>query len=712
MNELRLAGCRNDSLLGYLKSLGVMRIVATQIDPSVRASWGDSTFMLRTSLDGEALEAFLLGDYAPTPILNPWNSGAGFDGKADAARETLRRVAATTNERWEPYRRVLEHIESQYVSTGRRAEFLVAKRKDGKASFVRAFRAGCPDEALPWLDATIVLDAEGLGFPYLFGSGGNDGRLDFSVNFAARALDVVGDHPIKHVAELLRDAIHGTATAKLSPGVAIGQFSPHHAGGANAVSGFDAESLVNPWDYVLMLEGALLFSGAVGRRLEQRKRRALFPFAFANVPGGYGSASSREQTRGELWLPVWTGHAGYHSIVDMLRKGRADLPSDGRTPSVRSAIEASDAAAAVLTLGGALGIERFERVAFVQRNGLAFTAATIGRLTPHDRNDRMISVLSRTSGEWIERLRRSTLGDAAREALRVFDDRLFAFAADPSVNPPRARQGIIAALAQLEFAVAMTADSERGPVPYLPGTILTALDDGSYEHRVAAAVASLGSSKPATRVRLDLEQVALQDRRLVFDKGKPRLLSVHPTDTLISLLEQRLHRDSKEPWLEGAIFVTVDDVAVALDWDYAAQARFQQLLCAYSLIDVANDDDAVLVRRKSDAKDDTILPAAYAIVKLVMDSEKARDARIVRLLRSGRTAEALVLAMRRARTVLVNELPEHVARCRLRDVSDVRLSPESVGWFTACLAVPIEPDAGRRHLFRSAFALPERNNQP
>ena len=42
---------------------------------------------------------------------------------------------------------------------------------------------------------------------------------------------------------------------------------------ANSTSGFDAKPLVNPWDFVLMLEGALLFGAAAVKR-ERRPRGA------------------------------------------------------------------------------------------------------------------------------------------------------------------------------------------------------------------------------------------------------------------------------------------------------------------------------------------------------------------------------------------------------------------------------------------------------
>ncbi len=56
---------------------------------------------------------------------------------------------------------------------------------------VLEFRNRCPDELLPWIDAAVVLAGDGPVFPPLLGTGGNDGRLDFSTNFHQSLLDVI-----------------------------------------------------------------------------------------------------------------------------------------------------------------------------------------------------------------------------------------------------------------------------------------------------------------------------------------------------------------------------------------------------------------------------------------------------------------------------------------------------------------------------------------
>ncbi len=654
---MRLLGCRNDSLLGYLKALGVLRVLAAQCESKARGSWEGAIFALDTQLPQEAVAAFFVESYAPSPVLNPWNSGAGFDGKADTASETLRRVARTTGRRWVSYRTALDFIADRYVATGRRAKYLDAGDKHG---FIRELRSHCPDEMLGWLDAAVLLTSDRLAFPYLLGSGGNDGRLDFSVNFAARALDVCGDKPLLQAAELLRDSLQDTGQARLLQGMAIGQFSSRHAGGANATSGFDADSLINPWDYVLMIEGALLFSGSVGRRTDRSVGRPVFPFALRGVAGGYGSASDVEQTRGEMWLPVWEGFASLASISDLLRKGRIDLPSDGERSVVRAAAVASEAATAVVTLGVPFGLSRLERVAFVQRNGLAFSATSVGAIKVGRHYDAGIAVISRDVATWVERLRGRQLGAGAREALRRFDEQILAFPNIPLQNRARARQDLLVALADVDRAVAHTR-ADVPAAPRLDASVVETLNDETPIHRTAIAIASLGAARSQTDTREELREAGDDAVR-----------------TLRGMLERRIRASSMDPeWLRATCCVSSDDVALFLAFDDTERLRLNQLLRAYSLIRLGKAELDI-----SPSGDGVAIPAAYAVLKLVFDNPDARDERILRSLFSVNASRALKLAVQRARAI--HDLPYGP-----RDVSDVQL--EDPAWTAAALAVPIDP---------------------
>src|SRR5690606_22539753 len=132
---------------------------------------------------------------------------------------------------------------------------------DTKAALLAELRAELSDDALAWLDAAVLLTEASPKYPPLLGTGGNDGRLDFTNNFMQRIVTVVDPetgHAREGAAALLALALFGEAQPGI-PSAAIGQFAPGMAGGTNQTSGFDAKALVNPWDFILMLEGALLF---------------------------------------------------------------------------------------------------------------------------------------------------------------------------------------------------------------------------------------------------------------------------------------------------------------------------------------------------------------------------------------------------------------------------------------------------------------------
>jgi len=78
-----LDGCAPTPLAHYLKALGILRLVAEQADPEARGWWDGDRFRLATTLGTKEIESFFLHDYQPTPLVSPWNKGAGFFNKKD-----------------------------------------------------------------------------------------------------------------------------------------------------------------------------------------------------------------------------------------------------------------------------------------------------------------------------------------------------------------------------------------------------------------------------------------------------------------------------------------------------------------------------------------------------------------------------------------------------------------------------------------------------
>ena len=365
MNELILDGCAPFPLASYLKALGLLRLVAEQVDPQARGAWDRERFLLSSRLDADGLVHFLLHDYRPTPVLNPWNGGSGFnEGPGDtSARDYVAALEDSHSPRFEAFRRS--------ISAARRARErlgLIEKPDvEQKARLIALCRATFPEEALPWLDTALVLTPEKAEFPPLLGTGGNDGRLDFSVTQMKRLsklFTTADGTPDKQAEGLLRAALFGLTVSGV-PGDGIGQFSPQCAGGANASTGFDGGSQANPWDFVLALEGAMLLTASASRRLQDQESSHLSaPFNVRPVSGGYASAGPEDpdMSRAETWLPLWNRSASLAELRQLFSEGRARV-------GTHLAGNSLDFARAVAGLGVDRGLTEFQRIGFQERNG-------------------------------------------------------------------------------------------------------------------------------------------------------------------------------------------------------------------------------------------------------------------------------------------------------------------------------------------------------
>lgn len=685
MNELLLRGCTTDSLLGYLKALGILRIIGTQLDREVRGLWRNESFVLRTVVDRSSLEQFFNERYAPTPVLNPWNKSAGFDGKAgDRPSALLDRVRGMHGERWKPIQSVLKTLDGLDVPAMR--ERMV------KDDLIRYLRSALPDEGLPWLDAVVAVTNTKRSYSWLMGSGGNDGRLDFSVNFIERLLEITGDSKVADASALLRDALDGTADARALDGAAIGQFSLRHAGGANASSGFDAKSLVNPWEFVLVVEGAMLFSGGLVKRSSMEADPA-FPFAFKSSPAGYASASRDEETRAEIWLPTWRGAASLGAVTKVFRDGRMDAPSDigakNAVSKLRTAGSGAEAAEAVLTRGADAGIEKFSRIVIAKRNGLAYGALYAGRVTAGA--DAVIRGISLGARRWVERVRWKGLEEPkVLDGLRSFDEALFAYARTRINDAPlraRALQDVIVALAAIDNACSRV--REMRPLEFLPASLYQILDDDrSVEHRIARALAGLGGADLEFRLRFQIAPVRLDEKkRLVYDlKPHGSWIPVDARRSLGALYRQRVRMAGKgeRSTLLSSSPASLDDAVAVLSGHVggASWPHIARLVEAYAIVEPRSEPAC---RRSFDAEP---IPAAFAVVRLALDHFVTLDERIIELLIARRGSEAVRLAAQRLR--VLDDLPSNP-----REVGDTMIEDPIA--FLAALAIPTtqEPPAYR-----------------
>ncbi len=706
-SALRVAGARADSLLGYLKAIGLLRLVATQLDPFVSARWTDGAIAFE-GLDRRALRDFLMNRYSPSPVLNPWNSGAGFDAKSAvvAAGATLNRVALTKSDRWTPYREALAVARTVVARTDRCAETAPTDTTERKRKILYQLRSEYADGALEWLDAAVLLGGDVTKFSPLLGSGGNDGRLDFSINFAQRALDVVGDRLDPESPGWLADALDGSSRAALLADAAIGQFSPASAGGPNATSGFWAPSLVNPWDYVLMIEGAIAFAGDIVKRFSTARESIAAPFTFQAVGAGYASASESEDARGEIWLPQWRGAARYGAVRSLLRGGRVELSHESRGASpnsrvytVRAAGDALSALHAAQTCGVASGVERFSRVVIARRNGLAYGATYVG--TIGIASNPAMAALSRDTRRWISLVRSRELGTAARAALRSYEEALLAYANGPG---PARLQAVILALAELDASVAY-GRSDLPVLNFLRGEIFQYLDDGSLEHKAARALCSHGGPKAHEhRVRFHIASITydVHRDRMTYDPSAKPFWPADPRAALSEILIRRLRVASARPddpitgydalfrgtaGFEALGFARL--LSEHVDWH-----RFKRLIRAYSVIEpaysfAASEEAAVHI------------PVAFAAMKLLVDGAEVAPGKrafagveIVTQLLANKAHEALSQAYQRLRSTGID----------VREFRTAVLERREIGSYCAGLLIPSTLDARRTFLRAVKFA--------
>jgi len=535
----RLDGCTPTPLANYLKALGVLRLISSPetnvkgkaADPTARGWWANERFHLKTHLDRDALLRFFLEDYAPSPIIAPWNGRAGFlegDAGSDSSRtgaQLMKAIEHGVAKRLDNMRAVIAVLrcepmlvqydkrraeakaaaEQEKKETGKAKEAAAQRRKELtqqaeeiKSALLPSLRSNADPNHLRFIDACFVLAEDERAAP-LLGSGGNDGSRDFGVNFA-EALDALFEFDKGKPKEPARDELEVSifdVGRLLDTRGSIGQFRPGQ-GGPNGSTGYDGWNPLNRWDVLLSLEGTLVFVGALTRRWGvEGPGRAAFPFTFDPSRAGSGALSTEDpnKPRGEIWTPLWAKPGSLAELEALFAEGRL-------TVSRLTARTGLDAARAVARLGVSRGLTAFERYSLIQPDAkMPYQANPLGRfIAPKQPRSDPIADLDR--GGWLGQLR-GTLGKnapvRARIAVRRLDDALFEIAHEGAQAESLQR-----ALMALGDVVSWLATSREGrgrvpPPPRLGLQWTYDADDGSAEFRIASALVSLGWPDESSR---------------------------------------------------------------------------------------------------------------------------------------------------------------------------------------------------------------------
>lgn len=528
----RLAGCTPVPLAYYLKALGILRLVGEQADPEARGAWQDEIFLLSTLLDGDQLEEFFLARYQPTPLLSPWNKGCGFFKKNDPGLDPLEHSPAPRFKKFADAIREMRHLvrpladadniireikaepkkQKDLLARKRRREDpdykqrLLEAEKQYKAlkdPFILLCRENCRGPLLEWINAAVSIlpkkEGDEVEYPALVGTGGNDGNFDFTNNFMQRLGDLFDLDSIEGKSTpagkgMLEAALWGTKAPTLRRKLPIGQYFPGSAGGANSSTGPEGDSSINPWDFVLAMEGTVLFSAHVSKRMSPVDiAQASAPFAVCGQAVGYASASPEEESiqRGEQWMPLWSRFMSLGELRRLLAEGRAQI---GR----RSATRPIELIQAVSRLGVARGLTGFQRFAYLERQGQSKLAIPLGRIEVRERpHARLLEDIN----PWMERLSREARAQDAPARLVAVERRLAdaVFSAITHEHEPSRWQAVLLAMAEVESIQASGTGFAAGPIPRLSPEWAAAARDDSPEFRLALALGGAhvkdGSSK-------------------------------------------------------------------------------------------------------------------------------------------------------------------------------------------------------------------------
>ena len=701
LHTLELRGCAPEPLMSYLKALGIFRLVAEQSDKNARAWWRNDTFYLHSTLDREELMAFFLEDYRPTPVVSPWNSRYR-TGVVKGDKTGLDVVRSLSDERL-----------SDYISAIDQTRQILEQESDKKRILARC-RTELSDRALEWIDAVYVLVDETPRYSPLTSNGGTLGTSssgDISMNFAKNIVEALGLSGRRRRSgaephDFVGASLFDDSSPRL-PKTSGGQFQPG-GWGPNASVGFNADAILNPWDFTLMCEGILAFAGASSRRLSAGSRsKAVFPFTVDTSAAGYGTAISEEyrsKGRAEFWAPMWDRPATLREMMHVLAEGRAQL---GR----RQASHGTGFARAIAGLGTERGIHSFQRFGFLQRTGRdAVFASPIGRFRVKVSEES--SVLFELD-QWVDRLKSSLRGSkpaaGLSSALHRIDDAIIEFC---QRGESRDLQNVLIAVGHTERWLSKSSirkDTDRGrgvqPLNDLSWQWSQYAKDDSAEFRLALAFASILQGRQDGQVKVgavrdNLEPITAARPRTEWDDTNRSFVwtAGDPLSNMLAVLTRRCldgRRNGLDcPPLDSQYSARLGDIVMFLNGDVDYQ-RIADLALPLSFIGYRQRQSASEFNQNAPCD----LPAAYAAMKLTLlprrrfvcrefqtDAEIRLEPSIPALLRAGRVQDAYAHVHRR---LWVSGLRPLTDNSGMNDGSD------QVRRLAAALLFPLDETANR-----------------
>lgn len=588
-----LKGCTPEPLGNYLKALGVFRLVAEQADPNARAWWENGHFVLFSRFDSkDELAEWFKKEYQPSPMPAPWSVNSGWwppknqppprGDKRGTPNKHLRDLGGSSENQLTKLKECLQEIFQIIAQTctipgcesnlSPEAKDLLgklekpAKKSDARTNLIAVLRNRMKSSAaLRWIDAigALARQRENTLFPFqLLADCGGEGVNSYVGNYYARLCEHL---PVTipsnqfwpgEMGQLsyrrLRTALFGEPSVQSRQADAAGGlYSPALVEAPNIGQTFVAspKKRTNPWDFILTMEGLVVWASAATRRSEViRKEHPAFPFYCESAVGGSMtvgplelSGQSEGKSRGEVWSPIWTRPSSFQEIDRLFVEGRI---TQGERPATR----ATQFALAVSSFGLERGIKSFYRTALLERGGsgdqTTTLAVSLGVMPARRAKGIDLAMEFGPFMDQVGELLQHHPNQPKRLVLArcQLEQAIFDFAAQPSNQTldPRVSLNLLISVGNLQRELGITLgrvkykigqglrSREVNPIHNLSNRWLfgdrkaeesSPTDDGSREYRLARAVAGIALwSEAVEAIRANLLPVIRQGNSWQWDK--------------------------------------------------------------------------------------------------------------------------------------------------------------------------------------------------
>jgi len=291
---LKFEGIRPDSLGNYLAGLGLLSALSSNPEwAGLRGCWRNGCFVISAcEVTQEYIESYLLDHWKPTPYSRWWANKQKADTKAKGDQNIWR---ARSREAISNVRLLDSHI----VGVGRNQ------------------------------------------FNLVLGTGGNIGKRDLS-RVHETACDLTSKTERIKASGWLKATLHAKFDSPLPDLTSAGTWFVYANKTFNSGQSWYREGQLSPWSFLLAMEGALLLSGGVARRLSANARSyAVFPF-ITDAP----SPQSEDEiglVRAEFWAPLWKHPATLPEVRALLERGLARIGQRAAKAPHEFAVAASSA---------------------------------------------------------------------------------------------------------------------------------------------------------------------------------------------------------------------------------------------------------------------------------------------------------------------------------------------------------------------------------